>query len=168
MYAERKAEIWYSWLNETGSLTKRLRQLHGQAFGVKLLHQQWQNPEVNECQVLGIPVQRFQLIREVLLYANQQPLILARTVLPAKTIAIAQRNLAHLGVRPLGEVLFSYPDLERRLLQFSVVKQDNWTSTILHDLHPPIEVLGRRTVYAIEHQPLLVAEFFLPGIIQHV
>lgn len=154
-----------SWLNEIGSLTKRLRGIYGKQFGVKVLFNRWQPAFIDECQLLGLAPARYQLIREVVLHANGRPLVLARTVLPEPTIRIAHRNLSHLGSRPLGEVIFAYPDLERRQRQFSRADLPVWSPSLLTDVGLEQPIWGRRTVYAIHHQPLLVAEFFLPGVV---
>lgn len=153
-----------SWLYETGSLTRRLRSIYGSAFAVEVLFNRWKPAFVDECQLLDLPHQRYQLIREVLLHAKGVPLILARTVLPEPTIAIAHRNLSHLGSRPLGEVIFSYPDLERRRRQISRVDAKQWMPSLSRRLMLDEACWGRRTVYAIHQQPLLVAEFFLPAL----
>jgi chorismate--pyruvate lyase len=153
-----------SWLLESGSLTKRLRTLYGAKFGVKLLFNDWRPAFIDECRLLGQPPARFQLIREVLLHADGKPLLLARTIIPAQTISIAQRNLSHLGNRPLGEVIFAYPDLERRQRQFSLAETGNWSAELQSATPVQQAVWGRRTVYAIHKQPMLVAEFFLAGI----
>lgn len=155
-----------SWLNETGSLTKRLRGIYGKGFGVKVLFNHWQPAFIDESRLLGVAPARFQLIREVLLHANDHPLILARTVLPEPTIRIAHRNLSHLGTRPLGEVIFAYPDLERRQRQFSCAEPILWSPAVRGQSQLDQAVWGRRTIYAIHHQPLLVAEFFLPAAFQ--
>lgn len=153
-----------SWLEESGSLTKRLRSIYGKQFAVKLLFNYWKPAFIDECRLLNQPPARFQLVREVLLHADGKPLVLARTILPAPTIQIAHRNLSHLGSRPLGEVIFAYPDLERRQRQFSLAEPSHWSNAL--QTHTPVTqpIWGRRTVYAIHQQPMLVAEFFLPGI----
>ena len=154
-----------SWLNETGSLTKRLRGVYGGDFGVIILFLGWKPAFIDECRLLGLSPARYQLIREVLLHANGQPLVLARTILPGNTIKIAHRNLSHLGNRPLGEVIFAYPDLERRQRQFSCAETGIWSPALQSAVRVEQAVWGRRTVYAIQNQPLLVAEFFLPGML---
>jgi len=151
-----------SWLNETGSLTKRLRGIYGGALSVKVLFNRWKPAYIDECRLLGLPPARYQLIREVLLQANGRVLVLARTVLPEPTIEIAHRNLSHLGTRPLGEVIFAYPDLERRQRQFSCADTGIWSPKLKSETAVEQSIWGRRTVYAIHNQPLLVAEFFLP------
>jgi len=152
-----------SWLRETGSLTKRLRGIYGGDFGVKVLYHCWKPAFIDECRLLDLAPARFQLIREVLLHAHGRPLVLARTILPEQTIKIANRNLSHLGNRPLGEVIFAYPDLERRRRQFSCAETGIWSPRLQADMAMAQAIWGRRTLYAIHGQPLLVAEFFLPG-----
>ncbi len=152
-----------SWVYEAGSLTQRLRCYYGKQFAVKILFHQWRPAYAGECKLLHIPHQQFNLSREVLLYANDEPLILARTILPNKTIKIAKRNLSHLGTRPLGEVIFSYPNLERLQLEVANISSERWSSSLQTKIPLPDSVWGRRTVYAIQKQPLLVSEFFLPG-----
>ncbi|MCQ8181164.1 chorismate lyase [Methylomonas sp. SURF-1] len=157
-----------SWLNETGSLTKRLRGIYGNRFGVELLFHRWKPAFNDECRLLQLPPARYQLIREVLLHADGRPLVLARTVLPDPTIKIAHRNLSHLGNRPLGEVIFAYPDLERRQRQFSRAEPSQWTPAVQTRIALEQAVWGRRTEYAIHGHSLLVAEFFLPALLQKI
>lgn len=169
-----------SWLYEPGSLTRRLRLACGPAFRVRLLHQRWARPFLGESRVLHLPYDRNALIREVVLQRDHEPLVLARTVMPAKTLDGAQRSLSRLGNRSLGEVLFSYPGLERFSLQLTKTDPADWAEGIL--LHGdgglcsplgsaggcpdsfPANVWGRRTLYAIAGRRLLVCEFFLPTV----
>ncbi len=155
-----------SWVFEPGSLTKRLRSYYGDSFTVKILYHQWRPAFLSECRQLYLPNQQYNLVREVLLHADDTPLILARTILPAKTIKIAKRNLSHLGTKPLGEVIFSYPDLERLHLDLCIVKPENWNMELRSKVDIAPLIWGRRTVYAIQKQPLLVSEFFLPGALE--
>lgn len=152
-----------SWTFEAGSLTRRLRSYYGAAVRVKVIYQRRLTPFLSESRLLDQARQRFSLTREVLLHAGDVPLILARTIIPEHTIRAAHRNLSHLGSRPLGEVIFSYPGLERLQLQVATLAPSDWTvyALALGGIQEP--VWGRRTVYAIERQPLLVNEFFLPG-----
>ncbi|MCK5898487.1 MAG: chorismate lyase [Methylococcales bacterium] len=144
-------------VDEKKSLTQRLRNTYGDAVKVEILFHQWKSPFLSESKHLDLHPQRYCLIREVLLSANDKPLVLARTILPKNTITSAQRQLSHLGTRPLGEVIFSDPYLERLAMDVSLVESKNWHESL--SIHQAI--WGRRTVYAIQKQPLLVSEFFL-------
>jgi len=155
-----------SWVYEKNSLTRRLRNHYGHAFAVEILFHRWKPAFLSECDLLNLPHQQYNLVREVLLHADGKPLILARTILPEHTIKIAKRNLSHLGTRPLGEVIFSYPKLERLQLNTSSVPFALWTPELTKRVDVEAQVWGRRTVYAIQKQKMLVSEFFLPGALE--
>ena len=155
-----------SWVYEPGSLTQRLRDYYGNAIGVKILLQRWNTPFLTERRLLKLPENKYSLIREVLLHANGEPLILARTIIPASTIKVAKSNLAHLGNRPLGEVIFSYPKLERIEMDVTLIDTPTWTQPAIAEGHIDQSIWGRRTVYAIAQRQMLVSEFFLPGVLE--
>ena len=157
-----------SWTYESGSLTQRLRDRYGNAVKVKVLLQRWCTPFLSERRLMGLPEQRYHLVREVLLYAHGTPLILARTIIPETTIKAVNNKLAHLGNRPLGEIIFSYPKLERVAMDVCLVKPKTWTNTALVEADIKQDLWGRRTVYGIAHHQMLVNEFFLPAILERV
>ncbi|EIC29470.1 MULTISPECIES: chorismate--pyruvate lyase family protein [Methylomicrobium] len=152
-----------SWIYEAGSLTRRLRSYYGSAVKVEVVYQRWLTPFLSERKLLGQAEHRYCMTREVMLHANGMPLILARTIMPKQTIRSAHRNLSRLGSRPLGEVIFSYPDIERLDLQVTALSPSAWSPKAVELGAIRTPVWGRRTVYAIMHQPLLVNEFFMPG-----
>ncbi len=156
-----------SWAYEPGSLTKRLRDYYGNAINVNLLFHEWRSPYVSERKQLDLPLHRYALTREVMLYTGNTPLLLARTIIPEETIKVAHRNLSHLGTRPLGEVIFSYPDLERITMDLALLTPATWAKQAQETANIEEPVWGRRTVYAIQKRPLLISEFFLPEILGH-
>lgn len=155
-----------SWTYEPGSLTQRLRDYYGDTIAVKILLQQWNTPFLTERRLLDLPENKYSLIREVLLHADGKPLILARTIIPAKTIKVAKSNLAHLGSRPLGEVIFSYPKLERIEMDVTLITPSTWNQSAINEAHINQPIWGRRTVYAIAQRQMLVSEFFLPEVLK--
>jgi chorismate--pyruvate lyase len=154
-----------SWVYESGSLTRRLRDYYGDTIGVKVLLQQWNTPFLTERSLLDLQENRYSLIREVMLHADGKPLILARTIIPERTIKVAKSNLAHLGSRPLGEVIFSYPKLERIEMDVTLIVPSTWKPSIIDAIHINQSIFGRRTVYSIAQRQMLVSEFFLPGVL---
>ncbi len=149
------------WINETGSLTKRLRSIYGSGVSVTVLSQSWRVPFISECRLLNTREQRVCLVREVMLHLNNTPLVLARTVIPRTSLKI-NHHLTHLGSRPLGEVIFAYPTLKRVVSQSSLIQPSLWTDQAQQLAHIQQAVWGRRTVYQINYKQLLVSEFFLP------
>jgi chorismate--pyruvate lyase len=154
-----------SWTYEPGSLTQRLRDYYGDAIGVKILLQQWNTPFLTERRLLDLPENKYSLIREVLLHADGKPLILARTIIPAKTVKVAKSNLSHLGSRPLGEVIFSCPKLERIEMDVTLITPSTWTQPAVNAAGIGQPIWGRRTVYSIAQRQMLVNEFFLPEVL---
>jgi len=154
-----------SWTYEPGSLTQRLRDYYGNAVAVKLLFHRWRPPFLNERRLLQVPGQRWCLTREVLLQAHAKPLILARTIIPEQTIKGLHRDLSHLGTRPLGEVIFSYPKLERQQMDIVATEPNIWTQAAINLAGIHQTVWGRRTVYVIAEHAMLVSEFFLPEVL---
>jgi len=153
-----------SWIYEPGSLTTRLRSGYGDKVAVKLLQQQWARPLPSERALLRQATWHCARVREVLLHADGLPLLLARTVIPAKTLN-AQADLLRLGARPLGEVLFSHPNLERWHKDVVKAAPQCFTRLALELAGIEQPIWGRRTVYALNGKEMLVCEFFLPTII---
>jgi chorismate lyase len=158
-------EAVQSWAYEVGSLTQRLRDYYGNTIAVTILFHQWRKPFLSERKHLQLPLHRYGLTREVLLHTNGKPLLLARTIIPEATIKVAHRNLSHLGTRPLGEVIFSYPDLERITMDLALIAPATWTEQAQSRANINQPIWGRRTVYSIRERPMLVSEFFLPEIL---
>ncbi len=148
-----------SWLSESESLTQRLRNQF-ENIRVQVLFEKQQTLFLTERRILNLPERRYCLVREVVLLSNQTPLILARTVIPEKTLKITHGNLARLGSRPLGEILFSAPSLKRESAGISRIAPNLWAN----DLQITAPLWGRRTQYSICKQPMLVSEFFLPSL----
>lgn len=156
------------WLFEQGSLTRRIVLHCENNFRVQVLSQQWQRPMLNEAIRLGAHPEKYALIREVLLYCGDTPWVFARSVLPYKTLTGPRRFLGKLGNRPLGEILFSDPTIQRDALEIAEIKKNqrmfNCATQSLTNI--PDSVWGRRSVFYLHKKPLLVNEVFLPSIVK--
>lgn len=104
-----------AWLRAPGSLTARLRR-HGR-FEVELLRQTTAKLRGPERRQLGQPRRGCTLVREVLLRVDGQPLVWARSSLHKSGLAGPWRALKGLGRRPLAELLYADPSVQRSLLQ---------------------------------------------------
>ncbi len=150
-----------SWLLDPGSLTERLVQLsHGQ-FRVQVIKQRMGRPRLSEQRLLGMPARQQALIREVILFGNNQPWVYARSVIPQQTLSGRLRSLKKLDNRPLGALLFSEPGMRRGAIE--VARQDTRTLPLPSPLHGVNAVIsGRRSLFWLDDKPLLVCEMFLP------
>ncbi|MDH5601115.1 MAG: chorismate lyase [Gammaproteobacteria bacterium] len=155
------------WLFEQGSLTRRIVLNCKNKFRVEVLSQQWQRPMLNEALRLGVHPEHYAFIREVLLYCGDIPWVFARSVIPHKTLTGPRRSLGKLGTRPLGEILFSDPSIQRDALEVAEIKkgQRMFSCATQCLFTPPESVWGRRSVFYLHKKPLLVNEVFLPSIL---
>ncbi len=154
-----------SWLYESGSLTARLRATFGPGFGVTVLRQCWHRPWADESGALGLAPRRRALVREVALHCGGRPLVLARSVIPPEALRGLQCRLAHLGERPLGELLFAYRKLRRESLELSKIAVADWRESATVPTQSDEEVWGRRSLYVVARGHVLVCEFFLPAVL---
>ncbi len=144
------AALW-NWLTETGSLTQRLKACCQGEFELRVVNERDGVLDADDAAALGLAVGATARFREVLLCCDDVPCIHARSILPSSTLAGAGLGLAALGTRPLGDALFAHPAMTRGPIE------------VTHcDDAPPR--WGRRSVFRLDGAPLLVSEFFLPGL----
>ena len=162
-----REKIIASWIEESGSLTERLIQRVGQGFRVVVLQQYLGSGYAEERRALGLARNQRAIIREVALQGNDQPLVLARSIIPQSTLIDADRRLGHLGNQPLGHILFKDPRLTRESLEMCYLKPQSIRARQPGmDPQHPEPLWGRRSLYQLgEGHPLLVAEFFLPSLL---
>lgn len=149
---------------ETGSLTAALRARCGNAFNVRVLGQGWRRPGLDEAWRLQLDRRRVAWIREVALCCGDTPLIAARTVIPAASLAGGNDGLRRLGSRPLGELLFQGGGTRRDPLEVARLRGEDWLADRMRrlGLSSARDCWARRVVHYLNGRPLLVAELFLP------
>ena len=147
-------------------MTSRMRGACGGKFSLSLVAQQKARPFFTEAQILQLPSRRFALVRQVLLCCGGIPWIFARSVLPLSTLQGRNRRLAHLGVKPLGEVLFALPGLVRHQVSVTPIFADPAMQSALMGAvdQDPAGAWLRRSVFLLNNEPLLINEVFLCSI----
>lgn len=147
------------WLQVEGSLTRILQLRCQHRFHVEVVNERFARPGLEEARTLGIPPRQLAWIREVRLCGDNQPWVLARTVIPLQTLQGTGRRLRHLGRRPLGAWLFSHKQWHRSPLQAGVCN----TGDASMEPTPPC---ARRSVFERHGSRLLVGEYFLPALLK--
>lgn len=157
-------EQWREWLLDRSSLTLRLQRACGGTIRVDVLSQRMEAPMRSEARALGRPPQELALVRQVRLICGDEPWVFARTVIPLPSLRRGLRPLALLGSRPLGAVLFADPTMKRSAVEVTRIGQSKRLFAMaLGQPHPEAsEIWGRRSVFTLHGQNLLVSEFFLP------
>lgn len=153
---ERQAPMqWRHWLTDRGSLTQRLVKRSKGNFHVEVVRQYWGVPVLSERKALNMRCRERALIREVRLMGNNTAWVYARSIIPASTLTGRQRILAQMGTKPLGQMLFNDPTMQREPLQIGCLQLPN-------NEH----AWARRSIFRLENKPLLVCEVFLPSLLR--
>jgi len=162
--------LWRHWLTDHGSLTRRL-QAHCHDFRVQRLRQTVELPYLDEVAPLGMGRQQHALVREVLLLGGDTPLIFAHTVIPLSGLRGTWQSLAGLGNQSLGATLFADPRIERFPLEYSLLTRHDplFRNAVRHLGDTSGDqtrcLWARRSLFALQHHPIMVSEVFLPGIL---
>jgi len=156
----RHSRFAREWLLYEGSLTKKLQQHSSGDFRVQLMSQNIQAVRFSEQCSLKLNTRQRALVREVILLVNGNAWVYARTVIPLGTLKGKLRYLQRLGNQPLGEQLFTNPTMQREAVMFAAVANENLPAKLNHS--KPLG--GRRTLFKLNHKPLLVCEIFLAAI----
>lgn len=147
-----------AWLLDPDSLTAKLKNLYPD-FNVRLLSHEPAEPEPSE-RVLTATRQPFQA-REVVLQSGGTPLVFARSLIPNAANSTAN-TLNHLGDQPLGEALFQRSDVDIGPISVCRFAADSQMALFNRQLTGDTrELWGRRRLFTLDGQPVLVAEVFL-------
>ena len=118
------------WLLNEGSLTRLLQQLSDNQLCIQPVQEGWQQLRDDECLAVGAPCDSQGWVREVFLCGHQQPWVYARSV--ASRTALEQNgfDLASLGNRSLGELLFSDQAFNRGAFQVCNLPASAWPAAL--------------------------------------
>ena len=151
----------YPWLIDSGSLTGKLIKASNGHFRVEILRQDIACPLAEESRKLGMKPRGQALIREVILLGLGAPWVFARSVIPLSTLTGRQKALRNLDNRPLGAFLFADPSMKRGPMEIARVPPGCFGTGCI-DLEDSNDYLwGRRSIFYLDHKPLLVNEIFL-------
>ena len=160
--------IYRHWLSRPGALTAGLRQL-GQV-DLYVLHEYPSGISSDEGAGLGLHRHTPVWIREVRMQINGIDCVVARSLTPLLASHSVWQGMRRLRQRPLADLLYHDRHIQRsafaccrltcRLPLYrtarAVLPSVTWHAT----LKP--ELWARRSIFWRHHQPLLVAECFLP------
>ena len=143
------------WLFDSGSLTARLKTLSEGKFAVEVVDESWLVfPELRFRSRFGPVAQEHRFwSRRVVLLGNGVPWVFANTLIPTHSLGGDLEQIIRLGTRPLGEYLFSQPELSRSEIEVKEIAEQSW---------------GRRSWFFLNAKPVLVAEYFLPALLRQI
>jgi len=154
-----------SWLSDRGSLTQRLKSRCA-SFRVVPLATGLARPNPDEYALLGLAPGTRAYVREVMLLCDGVPVVFAHSVLPHGSLRGGWNGITRLGSRSLGEALFSDHRIERQPLAYRNVRSHHplFRAIAAQQTQAAGSLWARRSVFCLNHHPLLVTEVFLPAI----
>jgi chorismate--pyruvate lyase len=133
------------WLMELGSMTRRFER-YCERVHVEPQRECFISREQLGEEVEHLPESPRYWLREIVLFGDNQPWLLGRTVIPQETLTGPDLALVDLGTLPLGRYLFSSDALTRDYIHIG--QQEN--------------LWARRSRLRLAGKPLLLTELFLP------
>jgi chorismate lyase len=170
------AKQFQHWLIDSGSLTKSLQQKYAN-FAVKPVAVNFAKAVVEEAALLRLPTHKTALIREVLLFGNNRPVVFAHSVLPRASLRGAWNGLGRLGNKPLGATLFANAKVKRTPLSYKKLSKNhvlyrralkNLAATqqmVPKPMQAPTFLWARRSIFSLNCATILVTEIFLPALL---
>ncbi len=150
-----------SWLTDPGSLTRRLRSASDR-FELRLLRQGPSRALRDEYPLLGVPAGRKVWCRDVLLVADGVPRVLGHSVCALPALHHAWRLLRHLGVKPVGDAVFTRPRTRRSALRVRALADGDALRRLAAAARPDVAgpLWARRSAFVFAGQALWVTEVF--------
>jgi len=140
-----------AWLTYPGSLTTQLRYVTEGELEHRLRSEHFGYARSDELHFLGVEPNEAVWIREIEWWCRGELAIVARVVIPKKSLTGKGHKLKDIGRRSLGDVLFSDSNLKRS--PFEILKSTDEKS--------------RRSLFTCFGQPVLVQENFLSPIFKY-
>jgi chorismate--pyruvate lyase len=147
---------WRKTLFDTGSLTAQLIAISDGDFAVKVLWQGWRKLTHQEALLLGCcGNQTTAWCRDVVLSVKGKPKVYARTCMPKSTLTGDECQLKNWGSKSIGAYLFNHPQMRRGKMSAYRIPNNELSLS-----------WARRSVFYLQHKPILVTEAFTQALPQ--
>lgn len=151
-----------AWLSHTGSFIQRLAEHGVKNPTIDVLREDWLQPEIWECELLGLVSNDLAFIREVRIGNENQIWLYGRTVVP-KAMLMNKKELSNLENRSLGSVLFQDPDIKRDEFEYVFAEPSKLWQAFL-PMKEQHSSWVRRSLFHLHDSSLLLTEIFMPDL----
>jgi len=152
------------WLENRGSLTRRLREAGQRNFSLSVLGETMEIASDEDRRLLDSR-EKLLRVRRVRLGCDAVELVFACTLMPRSTL-LRHPWLKELGDQPLGEALANRESVERTDFEYAWIESGHaLISQALQATDTTAAGLwARRSRFMVDGSPILVYEVFLPGL----
>ena len=125
-------------------------------------------PARDEALLVGLRSHKVAHVREVILLADNVPIVFAHSVASPRDLLGIWRSVGKLGTRPLAAALFANPCVSRFPLEYRRINRHHYLYERVRSagLNPPTTLWARRSLFRLQGRPLLVTEVFLPTVLR--
>lgn len=164
-YIEHIPNEIQSWFLYSGSTTQWLREHTKNRVTFDCWDQRWLLPLAEESDYLKISHDETAFIRKIDFSLSKKYLNTCRAIIPMKTLKNGGEILLTVGHRPIGEILFKDPHLQRTHLEVAKVSATHpYFQQACHCSSTLPEYLwARRSQLIYRDNPLAIIEIFLPA-----
>ncbi len=148
------------WLFDRRSTSRLMQEASGLPMRVRVTRCAWMPLSRTEARALGLRQPQPALVREVQLLCGSELWMLARTVALRRALRGPFRWFGALGERPLGTALSQRPRIARSAFQVAQLGGD--APPLSSGLPCAQSVWGRRSLFLLDGQSMLLSEVFMP------
>ncbi len=158
-----------SYLSNSESFTKTLKQLSDNQVVMHLLQEGWGEALDSEYSYLSIQPNAHCWVRDTFWTFHNDAWLLARVMIPYDTLAQDTSVLTNLGKKPIGELIYRDPNAKRERIQAASLNQTPYYSyfnamTNL-ELNKSLQQQRiRRSILYFHQQPILIVELILDAL----
>lgn len=157
------------YLQSEGSTTQWMQAFCGERYRIEVTQQAWNKPLLSEAKALATASHHYMWTRRVVIYGNETPWMLGRTIIPRMSLRGAFRLVQTLGTRSIGEFLFKQKNLQRSPFVYALANTA-WLSQLWPEYSAVLSepVYLRRSIFWVANKPLLLTEAFLPQLLNAI
>ena len=150
-------------------MTRLIKQHIKAEFELKVVRELVSQASERECELLNLS-RNTVYVREIVMYADGQPWLFARSVFPPEVLDLSDSSLKTLGNQPLGRLFFhSESDISgqtnpRQSIEIGYISAahellngESFPQAVVQPLY------ARRSIFNYHDMPALVQEVFLPA-----
>lgn len=153
-----------TWMMRPGALTKGLRDIG--RVELKILKQDIGALQREEAKLLNLPIRSLVWTRQISMWIDGELCVVARSVAPLRDTHGVWRGVKGLNTRPLADILYQDPSINRSSFEVSRVRCAAPLYLIAKKTLRsacPNALYARRSVFWRTGKPLMVSECFLPA-----
>tara|TARA_B100000035_G_scaffold315481_1_gene336835 strand:- start:16663 stop:17214 length:552 start_codon:yes stop_codon:yes gene_type:complete len=154
------------WIKNKSSLTDRIKKIAD--LKIKLVKNNHKNKNLLVSEKKFFPLYKEEniFLREVIIFANESPIMYARTVLPRKYLRGYWNNIKKLNTNSLSKIVYENPSIRRSNFSYLAPSLNNKIYKKINSFKIDDKnlVIGRQSFFGYKRKNILLTEYFFEAI----